>query len=437
MNTATNIQPLYMEVPSAELQHKGGSFMPIKLRSLLAENNIPQAEWGAAIKQPNGKSLSSSAQTQILRWNIWPKKTSAESIKEQTVEFLTDKTPDYSSLVTIWDEELDNDKRQSNPTKKAGSATNTTSLMASIKSNGIEKALYELNLPEAVMLSQKAKQHFKLITDPFQNDVTKPSDVFLSTEQRYIRESMRHASKHSGFLAVIGESGAGKSTLRRDLIDYIRQEKEKIIVIQPKTFDKGRLTPAAICDAIVGDMSAELNPTLPRSLEAKARMVERILTDSSRLGNSHVLIIEEAHDLTIPALKYLKRFWEIEDGHTKLLGIVIIGQPELKLKLNEQVNYEAREVIRRIEQAELLPLDNDLEAYLTMKFKKLNIGINSVMADDAFDAIRQKLTFQKRGGGNSVSLVYPLVVNNLVKKAMNLAADNGETLINAELIAEV
>ncbi len=39
---------------------------------------------------------------------------------------------------------------------------------------------------------------------------------------------------------------------------------------------------------------------------------------ASKGGQRHVLIIEEAHDLSVHTLKYLKRFWELEDGFKKL-----------------------------------------------------------------------------------------------------------------------
>ena len=436
MSKPIPISTLYMEEPSVELKQKGGRFMPIKLRTLLADNDIPQAEWGAAIIQPNGKPLSSSAQTQILRWNIWPKKTSAEHIKKETYLFLLSKGGEPGETMDeIWEEETDNTKRQSHPIKKARGATNTAGF--SKKANGLEDNIHLMDLPEATMLSQKAKQHFKCFTDPFRNDVTNPDDVFLSKEQKYIREAMRHAAKHAGFLAVIGESGAGKSTLRRDLIDYIRRDNEKIVIIQPLTVDKGRLTAGAICDSIIADMSYQDNPSYPRSLEAKARKVKQLLTDSSRVGNAHVLLIEEAHDLSIPTLKQLKRFWEFEDGHTRLLGIVLVGQPELKQKLDERINPQAREVIRRIEVAELLPLNKDLEAYLNLKFNKINVNVDDVIDIDAYDAIRQRLTFKQRQQGQPIDMTYPLVVNNVITKAMNQAAELGEALILAELIAEV
>jgi len=284
------------------------------------------------------------------------------------------------------------------------------------------------------MLSQRAKKHFALFRDPFIDDVQSADDVFLSKEQRYIREAMFSTAKHGGFLAVIGESGSGKTTLRRDLIDRIEREGQNIVPIQPRTIDKGRLVAGLICEAIIHDLSQQ-KPR--RSLEGKARQVEEILTGSSRAGNSHVLLIEEAHDLSINTLKYLKRFWELEDGFKKLLAIILIGQPELKRKLDERQNYEAREVIRRCEIAELQPLNGDLEDYLALKFKRIGKDPAELFADDAYDAMRERLRLQRRGSSEFVSMLYPLIVNNLSIKALNLCAEIGAEKVDAEVIKEI
>ena len=282
------------------------------------------------------------------------------------------------------------------------------------------------------MLSSAAKTHFKLFRDPFSDDVQSPEDIFLSAEQRYIREAMFATAKHGGFLAVIGESGAGKTVLRRDLIDRVQRESQPVIVIQPRLIDKGTLTAGSICEAIIDDM----RPGTPvrRSLEGKARQVERALTESSRAGNAHALLIEEAHDLSVSTLKYLKRFWELEDGFKKLLSIILIGQPELKNKLNERMNYEAREVIRRCEVAELLPLDAHLEGYLALKFRRIGKELSDLCEADAYDAMRARLTQAARNNSGAISMVYPLLINNLVTKALNLCAEIGAQKISADVV---
>ena len=282
------------------------------------------------------------------------------------------------------------------------------------------------------MLTMKAYQKFGLFQDPFQGDVTKADDVFLTDETRFIAEFLYQTAKVGGMVALLGESGSGKTTIRRYSMDRIQSEGQKIKIIAPRSIDKARLTTSAICDAIIQDCSAE-KPR--RTLEAKSRQVERILTNSSRAGYNHVLMIEEAHDLSIPTLKYLKRFWELEDGFKKLLSIVLIGQTEMKARLDESQNWEAREVIRRIEVLELKPLGTGKEVadYLDIKFKRLGKERAKIISDEGCEAIAAKLRKQTRRGV-IYSVGYPLLINNWTRMAMNQTAELGADLVDADVV---
>jgi type II secretory pathway predicted ATPase ExeA len=370
-----------------------------------------------------GKRLSRSAAEAILNRNTWPSMSPREHIAAQTEAMLRGLNVPKSVLRAIWEEDVLNEHRHKHP-----AGCHATS--------GRRQPPFKLDQPlkEVVMLTATARKSFALFRDPFTDDVQGADDVFLSAEYRYVCETMYNTAKHGGFLAVVGESGAGKTTLRRDLIDRINRERGKIVIVQPKIIDKGRLTAGLICEAIVRDLSQQK----PRqTLEGKARQVEEILIGSCRTGNSHVLVIEEAQDLPVSTLKYLKRFWELEDGFKKLLAIILVGQPELKAKLDERQNYAAREVIRRCEVVELPPLDDHLEEYLNLKFKRIGKSARDIFEKDAFDAIRAKLTLKRRGGDGSLSLLYPLVVNNLVVKAINAAAEIGAKKISADIINEI
>ncbi len=278
------------------------------------------------------------------------------------------------------------------------------------------------------MLAQSTLKHFRLFRDPFLDDVRGVEDVFISPETRYVMHAMRDAAEGQGIIAVVADSGAGKTTLRRMLIQELR-DNDKVSVIMPSIIDKSRVTAAGLCEAIIADVSDE---TPKRSMEAKTRQVERLLRDASRSDQRHVMIIEEAHDLTVPTLRYLKRFWELEDGFTKLLGIILIGQTELGVKLQEHRNSQAREFIRRCIKIELGPLGNDLSAYLEHKFSRVGSSLDKVLEPDALEAIQHRL--RRKEKGNVISDVYPLAVNNLMAGVMNLSADLGEERVSAELV---
>lgn len=288
-------------------------------------------------------------------------------------------------------------------------------------------------LPDMQALTQSAKQLFHLVKSPFTDDVQSRDDVYLSDEQRYIRQTMLSTAKHAGFIAIVGESGAGKTTLKRDLIEGVKQDKDNIIIIQPQAIDKTCLNVIHLCDAIIDDVS-QGNERPKRSMEAKARQIKRLLTDSSRAGNKHCLVIDEAHDLSVPVLKYLKRFWELEDGMKRLLAIVLIGQPELKIKLNER-NADVREVARRCEQVELQPLNAYVGDYVKHKFARAGLDYDAIFAPDAMTGLTARLT--QSNGNNTVSLLYPLIVNNAIISAMNFCAEIGQDTITADVFNEI
>jgi Type II secretory pathway, component ExeA (predicted ATPase) len=98
---------------------------------------------------------------------------------------------------------------------------------------------------------------------------------------------------------------------------------------------------------------------------------------------------------------------------------------------------EVREVVQRCELVELPPLDTQLEAYLGFKFERVGKPLDEVFDKGALDGIRARLIFTKSGKTReSVSLMYPLMINNLVTAALNMAATLGLPKINNDLIME-
>lgn len=400
--------------------YKGLDYMPLKLKGVLLKHGIKHADYAKAILQFDGQPMSITTASLILNRNHFPIKTPAESIKRQTVAWLATQGVPPADLIDIWDIDVGDVYRGGHP----------VGIHLGQRSGYKNPVPQDFDPMEVAMLSPAAKRHFKLFRDPLQDEIGGPEDVFVAEDQRYISEAMYQTAKHGGFIAVVGESGSGKTTLRKALLERIRDL--PIRVIFPQTLDKTKLSTGNICQAIINDLAP--GTTVRSSLEAQARQVRDVLLASARAECIHVLMIEEAHDLSISTLKYLKRFYELEDGFKKLLSIILVGQPELQHKLDERRHPEAREVIRRIEIAELTPLGGQLEAYLAHKFKRQGIDPATIIAPDAYEAIRARWTRVDPGSREVRSQLYPLIVNNTVTKAMNRAAELGAPLITADLV---
>lgn len=362
--------------------------------------------------------LSPAAIAQLVNHEIYPARLDKVELQQRIVTALTEAGCEGSKLANLFKQE-----ECCAPVATKDAAIPSTQDMESIM------------LLRKQTLTPDAKRTFNLFRDPF-SEVRSASEVFLTPDIRYVRESMRACAKFGGFMAICGESGAGKSTLRRDLIDWAHNENEATIVIEPyvlgmeatdkkgKTLKSGHIA-EAIMSAVAPSVSMRVSP------EARFRQVHSALRESHRAGNRHVLIIEEAHGLPIPTLKHLKRFFELEDGFSKLLSIILIGQTELAQTLDER-NPEVREIVQRCELVTLRPLDNHLEGYLSHRFKLAGAELNSVMDTKAVEALRAKLT-----GKGTYSVLYPLAVHNVVTAALNEAAALGMPALSADLIQAI
>ena len=293
------------------------------------------------------------------------------------------------------------------------------------------------------ILSQKARQHFKVRRDPF-GELTCAEDMYISGDIRYIREAMYQAAKYDDFLAVVGESGSGKSTLRRDLVARLQEENAPVIVIQPYVLamedsdHKGKtLRSTHIAEAILSAVAP--TETMKSSPEARFAQLHRKLKDAHTAGQKVVVILEEAHAVPEPTLNHLKRFRELEDGFRKLVSIILIGQPELLVKLSPR-NSRTREVAQRIAVAELAPIPfAELEKFLFFRFDRAGASVlTSIMDETALEAIRQRLTMPRRSKDEAErSVLYPLAIGNLMTAAMNDAVDLGETVVTADIVMDV
>ena len=286
-------------------------------------------------------------------------------------------------------------------------------------------------------LSEAARKQYALFTNPFDGEVTSDAQMFINGEIRFVHEPAWQAAVGGRMVAVIGESGAGKTTMLDDLKEKIVREHRPVVCIEPsvegmeETDTKGKsIKSAEIHAAIV--LTLDANASVAQSSEKRSRQVKRMLEESVQSGRSHLLIIEEAHALPVPTLNHLMRLHEkMRLGRRPMLGILLVGHPELEKKLNR---FDVREVMQRTEIARLRPLGADLSTYLQLRASAAGRKLDEFITPDGVAELRSRLTVKGPGQDAPVSLLYPLNVNNWMVAALNMAAELGAPRIDRDVV---
>lgn len=384
----------------------------LQLKAVLSDAGVSIAEFARETEMP--RSVMSS----LCNYGLWPKKNPGE-LRARIKTFLKERALPTEGVFSK---------------KKAPKRANASRPVVPPTREDEETLDMVTHKPE---LTLAARKHFNLGADPFA-EPEHIDDVYLSRDMRIVLETMRQkAIRPGGFLAVVGESGSGKSTLSDTLQDKLARADGSVIVIKPSVRTsvdrdtRGKpITSAYVAEFIMAALAPAVS--LRSSTAARQMQLERTLIDSFRAGNRHLLLIEEAHDLTRTMLKHLKRLLETKDGLARTLSIVLIAQPELLHKLNPN-DPSMREVVQRCEVVTLPPLDNDLHAYLKHRFARIGVELSNVVDESGIDALRARLTPAKsRAHG---SLLYPLAVHNCLAAAMNECASLGAPKVTRDIVA--
>ena len=290
-------------------------------------------------------------------------------------------------------------------------------------------------------LSPQARRHFKLFRNPFEGDVLSDEQFFVGTETAYCREAIWQCAQTASFMALVGESGAGKTTLLQELELRLEREHRQLTLFKPSVLGmegsdaNGKpIKSADILHAIITTLKPDM--PMPVTLQARTVAASKLLAGSAQSGNEHLLVVEEAHCMPDAALKHLKRMHELRLIRKPLMGILLLAQPELKQRLADGLREGTlREVAQRCEVVELLPLDTELVGYLRQRAKAAGTVLASLMDDGAVEQLRARLTFQR--GDAAISMCYPLAVNNVITRALNIAADLGAPVVSREIVQAV
>jgi len=189
---------------------------------------------------------------------------------------------------------------------------------------------------------------FGLTDAPF--DITpNPRFMFYSAKHR---EAYNHLlfgiRERKGFIQLTGEVGAGKTTLCRAMLEQLDDRFQTALILNPV------MSPTELMKAVALEFGLPVNG-LDR-LEIIG-VINQFLLQQVEAGKETVLIIDEAQNLTDELLEQVRMLSNLETDDRKLLQIVLMGQPELRDRLN---NPRLRQLRQRITvRYHLKPLNND------------------------------------------------------------------------------
>ncbi len=198
------------------------------------------------------------------------------------------------------------------------------------------------------------EQFYGLAASPF-SITPDPRYLFFSRRHREAFEHMLYGiTQRKGFIQITGEVGAGKSTLCRAVLEELGPAYATALILNPV------MSGIQLLRAILHELD------LPDTGNDRLRLTRRLnefLLDRLQAGQDVVLFVDEAQDLTDAMLEEVRLLSNLETDDRKLLQIVLLGQPELRDRLERP---ELRQLRQRITvRYHLGPIEpEETEAYI-------------------------------------------------------------------------
>ena len=184
------------------------------------------------------------------------------------------------------------------------------------------------------------KSFFGLKDNPF-NVNPDPRYLFHTKEiEEALSGLMYGIQSRKGFITLIGEVGTGKTTLINRLVDWLHQRRARTAFLF-----NSRMNTNQLFDFILAEFGI---PCESRSKSQQLMSLNQWLLDRYGAGETTVLIVDEAQNLTYPVLEEIRLLTNLETSTEKLLQIVLSGQQELeeKLKLPQLRQLRQRIMLR-------------------------------------------------------------------------------------------
>lgn len=221
-------------------------------------------------------------------------------------------------------------------------------------------------------------KYYNFNTLPFEN-TPDPRFFFASEQHREALAAIEYTIRmRKGIVLVTGNIGSGKTTVGRTMLQRCGQDATIIRLVH------GHRSGPELIRHVLRSLQV---PTKER--DDHARLLERLeayLRGQAQASRPVVLFIDEAQTLSIEALEELRLISNFDTNTTKLLQLVLVGQPELRDQIASPRLSALRQRIVMAKQLRPLSI-HDTAGYIAHRLKAASNDPRNVQVSFSGEAI--------------------------------------------------
>ncbi len=224
--------------------------------------------------------------------------------------------------------------------------------------------------------------------------------LYLGKQHELALDTLTYGTtQRMGFSLLTGEVGAGKTTLSRALLSRLDDSVATALIVNPL------LSVPELLKAITKDFGIAVRYNSPQK---QIDALNKFLLYQAEQGRNALVVIDEAQNLSTEALEALRMLTNLETDKSKLLQILLVGQPELLRRL---ATHELRQLEQRIAtRYHLMPLSQvEMMRYINHRLCMAGGG-----GKVFFDPKAYKLIFKETKG-------FPRLINILCDRSLMAA----------------
>jgi len=259
------------------------------------------------------------------------------------------------------------------------------------------------------------EQFYNFSEKPF-NTTPDSKFFFPSAKHTEALNSLIYAiNERKGFIVITGEIGAGKTTVCRALLNKLNLNTKVALITNT------HLTCRELVTEILEELDVDYKPGTKQKLLSQ---LNKYLIQQLRADMNIVLIIDEAQNLTPTVLEEVRMLSNLETEKEKLIQIILMGQPQLKAKLENPKLEQFRQ--RIMVYCHLNSLNREeTEKYIKHRLSLVNPNSQELFTPEAIEALYKH------------SVGTPRLINILADSALLSGYVSEAKQITADIINEV